>query len=102
MASPSKAKGNGFEREIVHALEAAGIPARRAWGSNGQSLGTASDVDILAKTPRGEVALQCKRRAKTPAYLHVPPPCKAVIFRQDHDVPLVLLPLPEYLLLLQR
>ena len=47
MASPSKAKGNRFEREIVNKMTSLGIKAKRAWGSNGASLGMHEEVDVL-------------------------------------------------------
>ena len=40
MASPSKAKGNRFEREIVNTVLSSGFnKCKRAWGSNGAALG---------------------------------------------------------------
>ena len=47
MPSPSKAKGNRFEREIVNKMTSLGIKAKRAWGSNGVSLGMHEEVDVL-------------------------------------------------------
>ena len=38
MSSPSKRKGNAFERELVNTAKDWGLEAQRAWGSNGQSL----------------------------------------------------------------
>ena len=60
MAHPSKRKGNSFERELVNQAKAAGIPAQRAYASNGQSLGRSADVDCII----GNYAIQAKRRAK--------------------------------------
>ena len=45
MASPSKQKGNAFEREVVNLAKGFGLKAVRAWGSNGQSLGLHEEVD---------------------------------------------------------
>jgi len=40
MPSPSKAKGNRFEREIVNTVLSSGFKkCKRAWGSNGAALG---------------------------------------------------------------
>ena len=50
MPSPSKAKGNRFEREIVNEAKRAGCTAVRAWGSNGQSLGLHEEVDLTIGT----------------------------------------------------
>ena len=47
MPNKSKAKGNRFEREIVECCQANDVPAIRAWGSNGRSLGHHEEVDVL-------------------------------------------------------
>ncbi len=47
MASPSKAKGNRFEREIVNKMTSLGIKAKIAWGSNVAFLGMHEEVDVL-------------------------------------------------------
>ena len=39
MSSKSKIKGNKFERDCVKLAEEYDIPAVRAWGSDGRSLG---------------------------------------------------------------
>ena len=53
MASPSKQKGNAFEREIVNLAKEFGLKAVRAWGSNGQSLGLHEEVDCT-REDRGD------------------------------------------------
>lgn len=93
MASRSKAKGNAFEREVVEAAKLFGLEAKRAWGSNGASMGEAEEVDVLIEGIR----VQCKRRAALPAYLQIPEGCDVVVVRQDRGDCLVLLPLEEYL-----
>lgn len=47
MPSPSKAKGNRFEREIVKRIEEKNREAKRAWGSNGEALGEHAEVDLV-------------------------------------------------------
>ena len=47
MASKSKAKGNRFEKECVDIAESHGFAAKRAWGSDGRSLGLSPEVDIV-------------------------------------------------------
>jgi len=47
MPSPSKAKGNRFEREIVKRIESQDREAKRAWGSNGEALGMHAEVDLI-------------------------------------------------------
>jgi hypothetical protein len=65
MTSPSKNKGNNFERELVRSAQAQGLDAERAWGSDGHSLGLPAEVDCLIHGLR----VQAKRRRSLPAYL---------------------------------
>ena len=57
MPNRSKEKGNRFERYIVSLCEQADIPAKRAWGSNGMSLGLPEEVDVLIDS---DVRVQAK------------------------------------------
>jgi|TARA_B110000263_G_scaffold47922_1_gene39831 Holliday junction resolvase len=94
MPSKSKAKGNRFEYEIVDILNENGLEAKRAYASNGLSLGFTEDVDILVKDFYGikDFKIQAKRRAALPKYLGLGN-CDAVIVREDREVPLVLIPM---------
>ena len=94
MASKSKAKGNRFEYEIVEILNDNGIASKRAYASNGLSLGFTEDVDILVKDFFGikDFKIQAKRRAALPKYLALGN-CDAVVVREDREVPMVLMPL---------
>ena len=47
MSHPSKLKGNRLERLVVKMSEEAGLSAKRAYASDGRSLGEAEDVDVL-------------------------------------------------------
>jgi hypothetical protein len=60
MTHPSKNKGNGYERELVNQAKKAGLKAKRAYASNGQSLGMHEEVDCLIAGQR----IQAKRRKK--------------------------------------
>ena len=62
MASKSKAKGNRIEREVVKIFEEYGYSARRAWGSDGRSLGLNEEVDVL-------VNIKVKGRKRIADYL---------------------------------
>jgi hypothetical protein len=45
----SKRKGTAYENEIVSKLKESGFSdVKRAWGSDGRSMGEAPDVDIVA------------------------------------------------------
>ena len=41
-----KQKGNRIERYCVNLTEGYGIKAKRAWGSDGRSLGWSEEVDL--------------------------------------------------------
>jgi len=87
MTSPSKRKGNQFEREIVNVARARGLIAERAYASNGRALGESEAVDVVVNGLR----IQAKRRAKLPQYLQIPDGADAVVVRQDRGDTLVLM-----------
>ncbi len=97
MPNPYKRKGDSFEREVVKAALAAGLEARRAYGSDGRSLpGCTSDVDVLVEGYR----LQAKRRRHLAGWTKPPPGCHATVLREDRGEAVVLLRLDEYLRLI--
>ena len=93
MTHPSKRKGNNWERELVFHAQESGLPAERAYASNGRALGECDAVDVKIDGK----CVQAKRRAALPAYLQVPDGCDAVAFRQDRGEPMVLITLWEWL-----
>ena len=93
MAHPSKVKGNGFEREIIGILESYGIKCKRAWGSNGQSLGLHEEVDVLAE---GDLRIQAKRRKKIAEWLKPSEVVDTVVVREDRGEPYIIIRLEEF------
>ena len=86
MANKSKQKGNRFERDIVKLCESFKISCRRAWGSDGRSMGFTEGVDGILndedkwqakckKTispfyiPNEEVDMQIFKGDRTPTYV---------------------------------
>tara|TARA_R100000231_G_C5328379_1_gene165587 strand:+ start:2352 stop:2693 length:342 start_codon:yes stop_codon:yes gene_type:complete len=65
MPSKSKAKGNRFERECVKIAKEYGLESKRAWGSDGRSLGLDPEVDITIE----EYTVQCKVRKRIASWL---------------------------------
>jgi Holliday junction resolvase len=63
--SKSKAKGNRFEREVVKLAKEYGLESKRAWGSDGRSLGLHPEVDITIE----EYTVQCKVRKRIAEWL---------------------------------
>ena len=93
MTHPSKVKGNTFEREIVRLFESYGIDCKRAWGSNGQSLGLHEEVDCLAQ---GDLRIQAKRRKKIAKWLKPSEVVDAVVVREDRGETYIIIRLEEF------
>jgi Holliday junction resolvase len=100
LGQKNKARGTTFERELVSQLTAAGFPAKRAYCSNGESLGEVAQVDILILSP--SCRIQAKRRKSLPQYLDIDEGVDIVVFREDHKKAKVLLYWEDYLILLQK
>jgi Holliday junction resolvase len=88
MASKSKAKGNRFERECVDIAEQHGFNAKRAWGSDGRSIGMSPEVDLvinylLDEDTAREMKVQCKVRKSIASYLLPPDDCDITLIKQD-------------------
>lgn len=98
MPHKNKVRGNGFEREIVAAAQARGLASKRAWGSDGRSMGMDAEVDCLVEDYR----VQAKRRKKLADYLQIPEHCDAVAFRQDRGKTLVLVDMDLFLKLVKN
>ena len=94
MPSPSKAKGNRFEREIVNKLTSLGITAKRAWGSNGASLGMHEEVDVLVGS---SFKIQAKCRKKIASFLIPTEHVDAVICKEDRGEMLIIMRLDDVL-----
>jgi Holliday junction resolvase len=83
LSSPSKDKGNRFERELVTLLTRAGMRAARAYGSNGKALGKSELVDVVAYLDK-DVGFQCKSMKKLPK-------CLLTEILNDDDVDVVVM-----------
>ena len=67
MPNKSKIKGNTYERWIVNFFKAVGLSCRRAWGSDGRSMGLTEGVD---GTLNDEYKWQAKCKAQiSPFYI---------------------------------
>jgi Holliday junction resolvase len=102
MASKSKRKGNGYEAELVADLTDAGFVAKRAWGSNGRSLGEVEAADVVLTVGSRKVIIQAKRRAVVADYIKPTEGVDVVMTRGDYEATLVVMPLKEYLRLLKK
>jgi len=83
MTSKAKAKGYGYERELVYALRGFGCTSvQRAFGSDGRAMGEKADIDIKAEFNGIDFKVQAKRRRALPKYLR-PGNANVVAMRED-------------------
>ena len=61
MAHRNKIRGNNLEREIVNQSKEEGLSAKRAYASDGRSLGKSEVVYVLVE----DVTIKAKRRASS-------------------------------------
>lgn len=66
MANRNKQKGNRVERDVVKLAENCGLKAKRAYASNGLSLGHSEETDVLVE---GKHRVQVKAKKKFPQWL---------------------------------
>ena len=97
MSHPSKVKGSNFERELVNEAKEYGLPAERAFASNGKALGETEGVDLRI----AGIRFQAKRRKKLADFLQIPDGCDAVACRQDRGDTLVIMDWKKFLQLLK-
>ena len=105
MSHPSKVKGNKFERDCCNKAELFEIPSKRAWGSDGRSMGLHQEVDIVIgdKKYNDEMHVQCKIRKRLPEYIF---PKNDVIdsqlIREDRGEAYIVLRYDDYLSEMRR
>ena len=93
MSSPSKVKGNTFEREVVNQAKKYGLKSIRAYASNGISIGEAEDVDVKIENLKG----QCKRRKRKAQWLKPPDSCDIALVREDRGETYVIIEYDNFL-----
>jgi len=99
-----KQKGNRIERECVNLAKGYGFKSKRAWGSDGRSLGWHEEVDVTIDIgkPTGLYKFQVKGRKAIADYLK---PCEHVygqILKEDRHEPLVTIRYKDLLTLFKR
>ncbi len=98
----AKQKGNRVERECVNLAKGFGFESRRAWGSDGRSLGWHEEVDMTITIKEDLYKFQVKARKKIGDLYK---PCDDVygqIIKEDRGEPLVTLRYKDFLLLLKK
>lgn len=96
MSHPSKRKGDGFELEVVHFLQAAGIAAEKI-PLSGAIKGGSFEGDIAVPVRGIDRKLECKRRAKKFGTLYGWMGANyALVVRDNRTEPLVVLRLADF------
>ena len=101
----SKNKGSKFERDCCKQAELFEIPSKRAWGSDGRSMGLHQEVDIVIgdKKYNDEMHVQCKIRKRLPEYIF--PKNDAIdshLIREDRGKSYIVLRYDDYLAEMRR
>lgn len=99
MPSREKRIGTRAENYVVDRFNKAGIRATRTWGSNGESRGLSKEVDVVLEDEL--LYLQIKRRKTISKLLYRPSGTHAVILKQPHKEPLVVLRQEDFIRLLK-
>jgi Holliday junction resolvase len=101
MTSANKKRGNSLERQIVQAFKDAGMEAKRAWSSDGRSMGEHKDVDVLVNYLKTTVLadregnlvttinperikVQSKKKKKLPDWIGLTGDVDCSVIREDY------------------
>ena len=93
MAHPSKVKRNKFERDVVNKAKEFGLESKRAYASNGESLGMHAEVDLIIK----DYKIQAKIRKSIASYLVPNENVDAQVIREDRGEAYIVLRLEDWL-----
>ena len=93
MTHPSKVKGNKFERDVVNKAKELGLDSKRAYASNGESLGMHAEVDLIIE----DYKIQAKIRKSIASYLIPNENVDAQVIRQDRGEAYIVLRLEDWL-----
>ena len=93
LAHPSKVKGNKFERDVVNKAKEFGLKSKRAYASNGESLGLHAEVDLIIE----DYKIQAKIRKSIASYLLPNENVDAQVIRQDRGDAYIVLRLEDWL-----
>ena len=93
MSHPSKVKGNKFERDVVNKAKDFGLKSKRAYASNGESLGLHAEVDLIIE----DYKIQAKIRKAIASYLVPNENVDAQVIRQDRGETYIVLRLDDWL-----
>tara|TARA_R100001443_G_scaffold39447_4_gene52761 strand:- start:60 stop:380 length:321 start_codon:yes stop_codon:yes gene_type:complete len=93
MTHPSKVKGNKFERDVVNEAKELGLKSKRAYASNGESLGMHAEVDLIIE----DYKIQAKIRKSIASYLLPNQNVDAQVIRQNRGEAYIVFRLRDWL-----
>jgi|TARA_R100001530_G_scaffold47170_1_gene35450 hypothetical protein len=98
MGSPSKNKGSKFERDCVKIAKEYGLEAKRAWGSDGRSLGMEPEVDLVVD----DYKVQCKIRKRIAKWILPEQMVDIQLIRENYGEAYVIQPYDKWLEMVKR
>ena len=101
MAHPNKIRGNALEREIVNQSKEEGLSAKRAYASDGRSLGYSEVVDCVVE----DWTIQAKRKKKIAQWLYPEyhgDDVDAIVTRMDRKQALIVMPLKKWIKMMKE
>jgi len=101
MPHKNKIRGNNLEREIVNEAKALGLSAKRAYASDGRSLGKSEVVDVIVE----DFTIQAKRRKRITQWLYPDfhgDDVDGVVTRMERKEALMVFPLRMFLEMVKK
>ena len=101
MTHKNKIRGNNLEREIVNIAKEEGLSAKRAYASDGRSLGKSEVVDVIVE----DYCIQCKRKKKIAQWLYPDyhgDDVDLVVTRMDRKEALVVMPFTKFINIIKK
>ena len=93
MTHKNKVRGNNLEREVVNAAKEVGHSSKRAYASDGRSLGKSEVVDVMVEN----YCVQAKRRKRIAQWLKPPKSCDIALVREDRGETYVIIEYDDFL-----
>ena len=97
MANRQKEKGNRFEYQVRDTFISKGIDCKRAYASDGRSLGLDKEVDLLVKHEGKQYTIQCKVRKKISSFIKPSDDIYAQVIKEDRGDTVCIIRLKDFI-----
>ena len=97
MANRQKEKGNRFEYQVRDTFISKGIDCKRAYASDGRSLGLDKEVDLLVKHNNKQYTMQCKVRKKISSFIKPSTDIYAQVIKEDRGDTVCIIRLKDFI-----